>query len=335
MTAIRAAAVSRSSSGCRRGAPARTGTARARIASMICVDLALGHAVCGLCAGPGRHRSLVGVDAPVGQQVQLRLNICRYSSFTRQAAPAALTEDTQHRFGVSALRIPPGLRIPVTCAPSPCGRLSRPPWPGVTPGRVGCTARSRIPYGCGPFPCSLPPNPACPLSGHRALQRFMARSGPLRLSALRIPHGPYPFIACAPSPCGPSLAVSRLAGRYPADYCGHSVAIGLASLRRSHVHTAVRIEHDLGVPSVSLNALTGHRSCTPEDCSGLVANPPQGPVPVSGVFPAGAALHLLETRLQAITLSPYRADLPARHPVRLGMSRRFPGTVVSRSAWSR
>jgi hypothetical protein len=60
--------------------------------------------------------------------------------------------------------------------------------------------------------------------------------------------------------------------------------------------TAVRIEHDLGVPSVSSNALTGHRSCTPEDCSGLVAIPPQGPVPVSGVFPAGAAFRLLETR---------------------------------------
>ena len=64
--------------------------------------------------------------------------------------------------------------------------------------------------------------------------------------------------------------------------------------------TAVRIEHDLGVPSVSLNTPTGHRSCTPEDCSGLIANPPQGRVPVSGVFPAGATLHLLETRLQAI-----------------------------------
>jgi hypothetical protein len=48
----------------------------------------------------------------------------------------------------------------------------------------------------------------------------------------------------------------------------------------------------------------------PEDCGGLVANPPQGPVPVSGVFPAGATLHLLETRLQVIRLSPYRADLP-------------------------
>jgi len=93
--------------------------------------------------------------------------------------------------------------------------------------------------------------------------------------------------------------------------------------------TVVRIEHDLGVPSVSLNALTGHRSCTQEDCSGLVANPPQGPVPVSGVFPAGVILHLLETRLQAIRLSPYRADLPTRHPVRLGMSCRFPGMLFS------
>jgi len=93
--------------------------------------------------------------------------------------------------------------------------------------------------------------------------------------------------------------------------------------------TAVRIEHDLGVPSVSLNALTGHCSCAPEDCSGQVANPPQGPVPVSGVFPAGAALHLLETRLQVIRLSPYRADLPARHPVRLGMCCRLAGMLFS------
>ena len=61
--------------------------------------------------------------------------------------------------------------------------------------------------------------------------------------------------------------------------------------------TAVRVERDLGVPSVSFNTLTGHRSCTPEDCNELVANSPQGPVPVSGVFPVGAIFHLLETRL--------------------------------------
>ena len=93
--------------------------------------------------------------------------------------------------------------------------------------------------------------------------------------------------------------------------------------------TAVRIERDLGVPSVSFNARTGHRSCAPEDCGRQVSNSPQGPVPVSGVFPAGAALHLLETRLQAVTLSPYHADLPARHPIRLGMSCRFPGMLFS------
>ena len=155
------------------------------------------------------------------------------------------------------------------------------------------------------------------------------RQVPLRLPALRIPHGRFPFIACAPSPCGPSLAVSRLGGRYPADYFGHSVAIGLASRRRSHVHTGVRVERDLGGPSVSFNTLTGYRSCAPEHCGELVANSPQGPVPVSGVVPVGAILHLLETRLQAVWLSPCRADPPARHPIRLGMDCRFPGMLLS------
>src|SRR5260221_7658179 len=97
--------------------------------------------------------------------------------------------------------------------------------------------------------------------------------------------------------------------------------------------TAVRIERDLGAPAVSLKALNGHRSCPAEDYSGKVATPPQGPVPVSGVFPAGAVLHLLETRLQAITLSPYRADLPARHPVRLGVSCRFTGMLFSHASF--
>jgi hypothetical protein len=67
----------------------------------------------------------------------------------------------------------------------------------------------------------------------------------------------------------------------------------------------------------------------PRGCGGLVANPLQGSVPVSGVFPAGAAFRLLETRLQVIRLSPYRADLPARHPVRLGMCCRLAGMLFS------
>ena len=52
---------------------------------------------------------------------------------------------------------------------------------------------------------------------------------------------------------------------------------------------------------------------------------PQGPAPVSGVFPAGADFHLLETGIQAIRLSPYRADLPARRPVHLGTAAGFLG----------
>jgi len=38
--------------------------------------------------------------------------------------------------------------------------------------------------------------------------------GFLHCASLMVPSS---FIACAPSPCGPSLAVSRLAGRYPGD----------------------------------------------------------------------------------------------------------------------
>jgi hypothetical protein len=76
---------------------------------------------------------------------------------------------------------------------------------------------------------------------------------------------------CAPSPCGPAFPVSRLAGRYPCDYYGHSVAPdrSRAGVDPTFV-TAVRIERDLGVPSASFNALTGHRSCAPEDCSGEI-----------------------------------------------------------------
>ena len=46
--------------------------------------------------------------------------------------PRLLAAGHQVPFWRSALRIPLGLRCPVTCAPSPCGRLSRPPWCGVT-----------------------------------------------------------------------------------------------------------------------------------------------------------------------------------------------------------
>lgn len=57
---------------------------------------------------------------------------------------------------------------------------------------------------------------------------------------------------------------SSLAGRDSGDYYETSVAIGLASLRRSHVRPGHTYEHDLGVPLIPLNALTGHRSMPPK-----------------------------------------------------------------------
>src|ERR1035437_9613568 len=54
--------------------------------------------------------------------------------------------------------------------------------------------------------------------------------------------------------------------------------------------TAVRIERDLGVPSVSLNALTGHRSCAPEDCGRQTTILPQGPAPGTGRLSGGGDL---------------------------------------------
>src|SRR5262249_32769090 len=50
---------------------------------------------------------------------------------------------------------------------------------------------------------------------------------------------------------------------------------------------------------------------SPEDAAGPLLTRPQETAPVSGVFPAGGALHLLEIGIQAIQLSPYHAGLPA------------------------
>jgi len=157
------------------------------------------------------------------------------------------------------------------------------------------------------------------------------RQVPFRRSALRIPRGSLRSVTCAPSPCGPALPVSRLAGRYSCDYYGHSVAIGLAPRRRSHVHQRCMCQRDLGVPFISFNTRTGHRSSAPEDCRRFVVTLPQGPVPVSGVFPAGVLLHLLETGIQAIQLSPYHADPPARRSRRLDTTAGFLACYFPRS----
>ena len=57
-------------------------------------DLTQRHVVRGLRIRPRRHGPLVGVQTPVGQQIQLRVEQLSVQFSTRQAAPAALTEDT-------------------------------------------------------------------------------------------------------------------------------------------------------------------------------------------------------------------------------------------------
>jgi hypothetical protein len=78
------------------------------------LDLGRGHAVCGFPIGPGGHRPIVRVDAPVGQQIQPGVGQLPVQLIARQAAPAAVTEDTQHRFGVLHYAILPAFGYPVT-----------------------------------------------------------------------------------------------------------------------------------------------------------------------------------------------------------------------------
>src|SRR5919201_5052260 len=63
-------------------------------------DLVQGHAIRSLSADPRSHCTRVGVQPLVGQQIQLWVEQLSVQPLQRQAAPAALTEDTQYRFGV-------------------------------------------------------------------------------------------------------------------------------------------------------------------------------------------------------------------------------------------
>src|SRR3954462_10951334 len=83
--------------------------------------------------GPSRHRSVVGVQTAVGQQIQLRVEHLTVELGTRQTTPAPFTQDTQYRFGVLHYAYLPVQSCPITWPPSPCRRLSRRPWQVVTP----------------------------------------------------------------------------------------------------------------------------------------------------------------------------------------------------------
>ena len=88
-------------------------------------------------------------------------------------------------------------------------------------------------------------------------------------------------------------------------------------------------QRDLGVPFVSFNTRTGHRSSAPEDCGRFVVTLPQGPVPVSGVFPVGVALAPSgdwDSGNPAFAISRGSPGAPLSTP---GHDRRFPGMLFS------
>src|SRR5258708_38084388 len=59
------------------------------------------------------------------------------------------------------------------------------------------------------------------------------------------------------------------------------------------------VDRGLGVPLISLNALTGHRPA-PRRCTGPSTMPVQDAAPVSGVFPADVSLRRLGIGIQAV-----------------------------------
>ena len=130
-------------------------------------------------------------------------------------------------------------------------------------------------------------------------------------------------VTCAPSPCGPALPVSRLAGRYSCDYYGHSVALGLASGRRSHVRQCYTSERDVGVPFASFNALTGHRSCVPEDYGMLLQFRRRDRRRLQASFRRGTSYPFWRLGFRQSSFRHITRIFPARRPVRLGAATGF------------
>jgi hypothetical protein len=127
---------------------------------------------------------------------------------------------------------------------------------------------------------------------------------------------------------------SSLAGRDPCDYYGHCVAIGLASLRRSHVrlcHTYLarlrRSTHLLECPRWASLRSRGLRQAH--------LRPAAGAAPVTGVFPAGVRIAPSgdwTSGNPAFAISRGPPGTPSHTP---GPGSRFPGMLFSPVTLSR
>ena len=132
----------------------------------------------------------------------------------------------------------------------------------------------------------------------------------------------------SPVPLRPVVRLSRSpdwADVTPPTTYGHSVAVGLASLRRSHVHTAIRLAR-LRCPvrllecpdRASLLRPGGLRRATQ-------LSRRRGRRRLQASFRRAWDCTFWRLGFRQSELSPYRADLPARHPVRLGTTAGFLG----------
>ena len=143
-----------------------------------------------------------------------------------------------------------------------------------------------------------------------------------RRSALRVPPCYLNIHRLAPFALRTALPPS-LAGRYSCDYYEASVAIGLASRRRSHVRQCYTSERDLGVPFASFNALTGHRSCAPEDYGMLLQFRRRDRRRLQASFRRGTSYPFWRLGFRQSSFRHITRISPARRPVRLGTAASF------------
>jgi hypothetical protein len=161
-----------------------------------------------------------------------------------------------------------------------------------------------------------------PPSPHRA-SRSVSALGISPTSRLAMPGHLAPFALLPAFP-------DSLAGRDSCDYYGASVAIGLASRRRSHVRPRCTCRAELRWPTHLLE-YPHWASPAPRRSCRQIRNTNTGHGTGSDVFPVDGGLHLLEIRLQAIQPSPYSAGPAAPRTRTPGHDHRFPGMLWSPS----
>ncbi len=163
------------------------------------------------------------------------------------------------------------------------------------------------------------PKPCVRLSPHTALQLTRNRAG--RPLASRLPPRP-PAVHLLPFALWPAFPTAPV-GRDPHDYYGSSVAVGLAPRRPSRLPSVidVRARRRCPCPSPSVASLpTAHAA------EGSRA----GYLDALSAWPrirrcrGERVLASLETGVQAIRPSPYRAGLAGRHHTRLLVAPAFP-----------